>query len=205
MSFKVSRALLSAGCAATAWCGALAATPPASADGPTIVAFTFGEPSDVPITGDWDGSGKTQIGVYRPGNDTFYLREVPKPPPPPPPPQTATTPVPTPPAGKPGHPRVRVRIAIEWKWNGAHTSIRKIRVSTLPRGARITVKCSGRGCPMTRRSARAAHLKILLRRLVGTTYGAGDVIFITVSAPGRTPERAQVKIRNGRKPLAALL
>src|SRR5579859_6646248 len=39
----------------------------------TVVALTYGNPNDVPITGDWDGSGHTQIGVYRPSSQTFYL------------------------------------------------------------------------------------------------------------------------------------
>jgi hypothetical protein len=35
--------------------------------------FRFGISGDTPITGDWSGTGKTRIGVYRPGNQTFYL------------------------------------------------------------------------------------------------------------------------------------
>jgi hypothetical protein len=30
--------------------------------------------NDIPIVGDWDGNGTTTIGIYRPGNNTFYLR-----------------------------------------------------------------------------------------------------------------------------------
>lgn len=36
--------------------------------------ITFGNPGDVPIAGDWNGSGADEIGVYRPANSTFYLR-----------------------------------------------------------------------------------------------------------------------------------
>src|SRR5579871_341319 len=32
-----------------------------------------GEPGDVPITGDWNGSGTTKVGVYRSSNHTFLL------------------------------------------------------------------------------------------------------------------------------------
>ena len=95
MPFRISRALLTAGCAIIAWSGALAIAPPVRADTVTVVALTYGNPNDVPITGDWNGSGKTQIGVYRPSNDTFYLREVAPPPPPPPP----VVPTPPPPCG----------------------------------------------------------------------------------------------------------
>ena len=37
-------------------------------------AFTYGDPGDLPITGDWDGDRRTEVGVYRPSNATFYLR-----------------------------------------------------------------------------------------------------------------------------------
>jgi len=251
MSSRVSRALLTAGCAAIAGFGLLAAGPPAGADTVTVVALTYGNPNDVPITGDWDGSGKTQIGayrpsnrtfylgdvggvsqqaipfgdandvpiagdwngtgrtqigVYRPSNDTFYLREVtPTPTPPPPVTTPVIVPLPLPPPGTRRHPRVRVIITISWTWDRGRTRIHKVAFGKLPRHARITLKCSGRGCPMAKRTAKAAHARLFAHRLAGTTYRAGDRLFITVSAPGRVPERAVVKIRNGRKPLAALL
>ncbi|MFE5586161.1 hypothetical protein [Kitasatospora sp. NPDC056531] len=34
----------------------------------------FGQPGDVPITGDWDGVGHDQLGVFRPSTTTFALR-----------------------------------------------------------------------------------------------------------------------------------
>jgi hypothetical protein len=37
------------------------------------VAMPFGEANDVPVTGDWDGSGAAQIGVWRPSTGTWYL------------------------------------------------------------------------------------------------------------------------------------
>ncbi len=35
-------------------------------------SFTYGEPTDIPLTGDWDGNGTKTPGVFRSG--TFYLR-----------------------------------------------------------------------------------------------------------------------------------
>jgi hypothetical protein len=250
MSF---RALLTAGCAAIAWCGVLGVAAPAGADTVTIVPLTYGNPNDVPITGDWDGSGKTQIGVYRPSNATFYLgdvngisvtaitfgdsgdvpitgdwngtgktqigvyrpstrtfylREVTPPAPPPSPPivtTPVTVPLPTPPRGTRRHPAVRVLIKISWTWTRTSTRIHRVIVGKLPRRATITLKCSGRGCPIKKRSAKAARVGVFAHRLIGTKYRAGDRVFITVSAPGRVAERAVVTIRDGRKPLAALL
>lgn len=40
----------------------------------SIPAFAFGQAGDTPLAGDWNGDGIDTIGVYRPGNSTFYLR-----------------------------------------------------------------------------------------------------------------------------------
>ena len=44
-------------------------------DGPTIdrLMGPFGLPTDLPIVGDWDGTGKVRIGVYRPSAGEWYL------------------------------------------------------------------------------------------------------------------------------------
>jgi hypothetical protein len=44
-----------------------------AAASPTVVAITFGGSGWIPLTGDWNGSGTTQIGAYDPSNNTFYL------------------------------------------------------------------------------------------------------------------------------------
>lgn len=67
---------------------------------------------------------------------------------------------------------------------------------------RLTIRCTGRGCGhprvVTGRGRGAVHR--LLRALAGRRYRAGDVLHITFAAPGRRPERAEVIIRDGRKP-----
>ena len=37
-------------------------------------AVVFGLPGDKPVAGDWDGNGTVTVGVYRPSDYTFYLR-----------------------------------------------------------------------------------------------------------------------------------
>jgi len=39
--------------------------------GETINAFNFGQAGDVPVAGDWSGSGSTTVGIFR--NGTFFL------------------------------------------------------------------------------------------------------------------------------------
>ena len=41
-------------------------------DGSRQIPFG-GQPGDLPITGDWNGSGTTKVGVYRPSSHTFLL------------------------------------------------------------------------------------------------------------------------------------
>ncbi|HKD76206.1 MAG TPA: hypothetical protein VKB76_11960, partial [Ktedonobacterales bacterium] len=41
----------------------------------------FGTTGDLPITGDWNGDGQTGIGVFRPSNNFFYLKDDPITPP----------------------------------------------------------------------------------------------------------------------------
>jgi hypothetical protein len=36
------------------------------------VHYGLGQPGDIPVTGDWNGDGKTEIGVFRGGQD-WYL------------------------------------------------------------------------------------------------------------------------------------
>jgi hypothetical protein len=36
--------------------------------------FIYGNPGDKLVAGDWDGDGDDTVGVYRPSNGVFYLR-----------------------------------------------------------------------------------------------------------------------------------
>jgi hypothetical protein len=66
--------------------------------------------------------------------------------------------------------------------------------------------CSGRGCPSasTVTVAGPRAVRRLLRSLAGRRYRAGDVLSISLTAAGYLPERAQVVMRTGRKPLIRL-
>src|SRR6266446_2382618 len=43
-------------------------------DGPGIDrTFNFGSPKDIPVVGDWNGTGKKKIGVFNPATATWLL------------------------------------------------------------------------------------------------------------------------------------
>jgi len=39
----------------------------------SVTELRFGKPGDLPLAGDWNGDGRTEIGVFRPSNLTWYL------------------------------------------------------------------------------------------------------------------------------------
>ncbi|HEY5316977.1 MAG TPA: hypothetical protein VIJ20_03295 [Solirubrobacteraceae bacterium] len=117
-----------------------------------------------------------------------------------------TEPLPTPPPPKPharGH--VRARLAISYRFDFARTRILGVRVSHFPRRGRIEVRCYGRSCPRLAVAAGYRRLGGALRSLHGRMLGAGDLLKITVTAPGLLPEEIGVRIRDGEKPRARLL
>lgn len=182
---------------------------------------------------EWNGSAYKRAGDYTsdfsPGDASFGswqlvptssaipqlgLVQVGFPPPPPPPPPTPapaattvqTTPVMVPVPKPHGRRYVKVSIRLSWTWHGRHTRLHRIEFGRLPKRATISVGCRGRGCPKPlAMTARSRHKKALERSLDGQRYRAGDRLFITVMVPGRVPERAEVKIRDGKIPRTRLL
>jgi hypothetical protein len=101
---------------------------------------------------------------------------------------------------------VHARFVISWSWNGKHTLLRSIAVHKLTRGARVAVRCLGRGCPRLKvEAAGSRHVGRLLRGLDGKRFRAGNRLRITVTAARRRPERIELDIRNSRQPRARLV
>jgi hypothetical protein len=111
-----------------------------------------------------------------------------------------TTPAPS------GRRTPRARFVISWRWLGATTVLRSIRVQNLARTARVAVRCAGRHCPRIRAHATGPRkVRALLRHLAGQRLKAGQSLLITVTARHLRPERIELQMRNGRAPLAKLL
>lgn len=121
-------------------------------------------------------------------------------------PATVSTPVPTrisvpPSAGR----HIHATILLSWTWSGPQTRLRRLRISGVPRDARITLRCRGRGCPRAVRAMTLRTAAALRRALVGSRYRAGDRLWITIVAPGRIAERAEVVFRDAALPRTTLL
>lgn len=130
-----------------------------------------------------------------------------------PPPVPAATPPPAPttipqPLGSAHKGRLlHVTLIFGWTWRGARTRLARAKVSHLPRAARITISCRGRGraCGARSITARVKHVRRLIRALIGRVYRAGDRIYVTVSARGYQSERAEIRVRYGKLPTVGLL
>jgi hypothetical protein len=117
------------------------------------------------------------------------------------------TPAPTTPAGgvldeqasKPQlmTPAPVVRIRGRLTRSGARITLLTVRA---PSGARITLRCSGRGCPAERWARTAALTRI--KRFEGA-FRAGTKLVITVTKAGRIGKRTTIVIRRGKAPRRA--
>ncbi len=87
-----------------------------------------------------------------------------------------------------------VRIRGRLTRSGARITLLTVRA---PRGARITLRCIGRGCP-SRRWARSATLTRVAR--FQRALPAGTKLVITVTKPGRIGKHTTIVIRNRKAP-----
>jgi PKD repeat protein len=89
-----------------------------------------------------------------------------------------------------------VRIAGRVTGRSTHISLLEVRA---PTGARIRVKCAGRGCPKTDLTAVAQNRPTRFRKM-RRTLRAGSVIQVFVRANGRIGKYTQFRIRRARAP-----
>ncbi len=103
------------------------------------------------------------------------------------------------------HGHVNVLVVINWTWSGRHTTMRRMTVGRLPRGAHVRVICAGRGCPFRALSVPRRSIGRLERRLAGARFASSDQLMLTIAVPGRISERARLRIRDDRVPLVRRL
>jgi hypothetical protein len=95
----------------------------------------------------------------------------------------------------------RVRIAARWLVRRAYTRARRLLLRALPAGARVRLRCRGRGCPFARRRvptrAGAANAG---RHLAGARLRPGTVLELRVTAAGAPAQVLRYTIRRGKRP-----
>jgi hypothetical protein len=95
----------------------------------------------------------------------------------------------------------RASLVARWKVSGRLTTVRKLVLERLSAGDRVGVRCTGRGCPFSRRKLRARGSSLTLTGLFGRhPLVAGAAIQLSVDPPASSPQVIEVKIRAGKTP-----
>ncbi len=121
---------------------------------------------------------------------------------------TSTTPAPLPSPARHGHHTVRVRAALGWRWAGAITRLRKVRVLHIPAHVLMTATCTGHGCPRracTRPITGARRIRRHLLALRGIRFHEGDLWHVSFTRRGWRAQRLLFTFRHGRSPLVAVV
>jgi hypothetical protein len=101
--------------------------------------------------------------------------------------------------------QIRAKITMGWRWDARKTVLTRVSFFNVPATARILVACKGKRCPFKTRTGTERRIKAFGHDLAGSVFRAGDTLTLTISAPGRRAERAQVTMLHERLPHAQLL
>ena len=90
-------------------------------------------------------------------------------------------------------------VVIGGRLSGAITRITLFTVKG-PKGAKVSVTCSGKLCPFRKAKTRTLGKKKLRLRSLQSFYGSGAVIKVRVTKKGLVGKYTEVRIRKGRAP-----
>jgi hypothetical protein len=96
----------------------------------------------------------------------------------------------------------RARIGAHWTVSGTRTGVRSLRATRLPSGAKVRIACLGKGCPIRTRTLRPRGRSANLTKRIpsGAVLRAGQLVEVSVVAPGYDGVRARWTVRQGRTP-----
>jgi len=104
---------------------------------------------------------------------------------------------------------LRSLVSTNWQFGRTFTRVRALIVRNAPAGARIAVRCKGRGCPFkgTRRATvRRALAPLSLRRLFRQAkLRAGTRVTVAVTAPQFVGRTYTYRLRNGQLPATSII
>jgi hypothetical protein len=73
-------------------------------------------------------------------------------------------------------------------------------VITAPKGARVEIRCRGRGCPFKRLIRKARPQTVRVRRFGRRVLRPGAVVQVWVTMPGEIGKYTRLRIRKGKRP-----
>ena len=99
-------------------------------------------------------------------------------------------------------------VSITWGVSGKRTKLIRLKLRQLPAGAKVQLRCSGRGCPFGRKSAgRVRDGKVNALKAFGDEriLRAGAVLEIRITAPQRIGKVVRYTTRDGKPPKVSTL
>ena len=110
---------------------------------------------------------------------------------------------PAPAAPAPAKP-LGLSLSHRWQATGSRFTLRRLRVSHLPRHAAVRIRCIGRGCPVRSLRVKASRSLVDLRRALGkrTRFRSGQTLELHISAPGYATAVIRFALKRGRRPRA---
>ncbi len=96
----------------------------------------------------------------------------------------------------------KTKLSTGFKVKGKNTLVRKLVLTGVPNGAKVTVHCHGRGCPFRSKTFKAKHGKVSLSKVFkGRKLRKGAKIEVDVTVPGAPKQVFKLTTRAGKKPL----
>jgi hypothetical protein len=92
-------------------------------------------------------------------------------------------------------------VSSRWSTSGSRVRLERLRVSRLPAGATVSVRCAGRGCPLTDRTLRrSGGGRVDLVGQAIPAFRAGQTLTVLLKAHGYDGKLARWRVRAGRIP-----
>jgi len=96
----------------------------------------------------------------------------------------------------------KAKLSSGFKVKGKNTLVRKLVLTGVPNGAKVTVHCKGHGCPFRSKTFKAKHGKVSLSKVFkGRKLRKGAKIEVDVTVPGAHKQVFKLTTRAGKKPL----
>jgi hypothetical protein len=101
-------------------------------------------------------------------------------------------------------PTLSTGVSTKWNVTGKRFVLSQLQISQPPRGAKLEIRCSGKGCPFTHRALKGKTRRGVLNALPSLDrrvhFLANQTVEVRISATGFNAKVAQLKLRAGHIP-----